>query len=91
MDDKRITSRLLLSLALLILSGKTAAQHQYCATRYMPTQQSECFDNRSEAENYIRTEPFEFRGNAFLEPHSYAPYGNGGSTERGWYCSGRWR
>ncbi|UJB17993.1 MULTISPECIES: RHS repeat-associated core domain-containing protein [Lysobacter] len=67
----QLISRLLL-LATIALAGTvfprvSHAEDQYCATRYMPGQETACFKTKAQAEQYIRTEPATPIGNSLLE------------------------
>ncbi|MGN7915898.1 RHS repeat-associated core domain-containing protein [Lysobacter sp. 22409] len=63
----RFVSLVCATLAILLLPRVSLAADQYCATRYMPGQETACFNTLGEAESYIRTEPSVPIGNALLE------------------------
>jgi RHS repeat-associated protein len=74
-------SRLLLLAAFALASAVfpcvSQAEEQYCATRYMPGQETACFRTKAQAEQYIRTEPATPIGNAFLEKNEDRQLGPG--------------
>lgn len=63
----RFTISFLLALLCSVLPQTVRAAEEYCATRYMPGQETACFKTKAEAEQYIRTEPATPIGNAMLE------------------------
>lgn len=67
----------LVFLVSLALPGISSAADQYCATRYVPNQQAECFKTLAQAEAYIRTEPSPAIGNAQLVRVSEKQNGEG--------------
>ncbi|MEG3792209.1 DUF6531 domain-containing protein, partial [Lysobacter sp. CCNWLW3] len=67
----------LVFLVSMALPGVSRAADQYCATRYVPDQQSQCFKTLGEAEAYIRTEPSPAVGNAQLVRVSEKQSGDG--------------
>ncbi|ALN61614.1 RHS Repeat family protein [Lysobacter antibioticus] len=73
----RFVSLVCATLAILLLPGVSLAADQYCATRYMPGQETACFNTLGEAESYIRTEPATPIGNSLLEVDSTREIGPG--------------
>lgn len=66
------------ALGLIGTSGAGWAADRYCATRYMPSAESACFDTMQKAEAYIRTEPASGPiGNSLLEKAEPRDLANG--------------
>lgn len=63
----RYAALAVLALLAVLLPRPAWAEDEYCATRYMPGQQSACFKTLFEAEAYIRTEPAPAIGNSLLQ------------------------
>jgi RHS repeat-associated protein len=73
----RFASLVCTTLAILLLPRVSLAADQYCATRYMPGQETACFKTFGEALNYIRAEPATPIGNSLLQVDSMRESGPG--------------